>query len=212
MHGLLTKPRRLRGRRQGARCCCASTAGRTARTSTRSAPSGSGSRRTATPCSPSTTAAAPGAGQKFSRAIFADWGHYEVEDLLAGVDHVIKMGVADPDRLGVGGWSYGGILTDYMIASDTRFKAATSGAGHGLHRRVLRHRPVHHPVRLRDRPAVEPEGVGDLHEDLVPVPPRGSHQDADAVPRRRARLQRAGPGQPSRCTRRCAASASTRSW
>lgn len=70
-----------------------------------------------------------GRGQQFSRAIFADWGHYEVEDLLAGVDHVIKMGVADPDRLGVGGWSYGGILTDYLIASDTRFKAATSGAG-----------------------------------------------------------------------------------
>jgi dipeptidyl aminopeptidase/acylaminoacyl peptidase len=70
-----------------------------------------------------------GRGMKFSRSIFADWGHYEVEDLQAGVDHVIKMGVADPDRLGVGGWSYGGILTDYMIASDTRFKAATSGAG-----------------------------------------------------------------------------------
>lgn len=70
-----------------------------------------------------------GRGQKFSRSIFADWGHYEVEDLHAGVDHVIKMGVADPDRLGVGGWSYGGILTDYLIASDTRFKAATSGAG-----------------------------------------------------------------------------------
>jgi dipeptidyl aminopeptidase/acylaminoacyl peptidase len=46
-----------------------------------------------------------GRGQKFSRAIFADWGHYEVEDLQAGVDHVIKMGVADPERLGVGGWS-----------------------------------------------------------------------------------------------------------
>jgi dipeptidyl aminopeptidase/acylaminoacyl peptidase len=70
-----------------------------------------------------------GRGQKYSRSIFADWGHYEVEDLQAGVDHVIKMGVADADRLGVGGWSYGGILTDYMIASDTRFKAATSGAG-----------------------------------------------------------------------------------
>jgi dipeptidyl aminopeptidase/acylaminoacyl peptidase len=70
-----------------------------------------------------------GRGQQFSRAIYADWGHYEVEDLLAGVDHVIKMGVADPDRLGVGGWSYGGILTDYLIATDTRFKAATSGAG-----------------------------------------------------------------------------------
>lgn len=70
-----------------------------------------------------------GRGQKFSRAIFADWGNYEVQDLLAGVDHVIAMGVADPDRLGVGGWSYGGILTDYLIATDTRFKAATSGAG-----------------------------------------------------------------------------------
>jgi dipeptidyl aminopeptidase/acylaminoacyl peptidase len=70
-----------------------------------------------------------GRGREYSRAIFADWGHYEVEDLQAGVDHVIQMGVADPDRLGVGGWSYGGILTDYMIASDPRFKAATSGAG-----------------------------------------------------------------------------------
>jgi dipeptidyl aminopeptidase/acylaminoacyl peptidase len=70
-----------------------------------------------------------GRGQKYSRAIAADWGHYEVEDLQAGVDHVIRMGVADPAHLGVGGWSYGGILTDYMIASDTRFKAATSGAG-----------------------------------------------------------------------------------
>jgi len=70
-----------------------------------------------------------GRGQAFSRSIFADWGHFEVEDLLAGVDHVVQMGVADPDRLGVGGWSYGGILTDYLIATDTRFKAATSGAG-----------------------------------------------------------------------------------
>jgi dipeptidyl aminopeptidase/acylaminoacyl peptidase len=70
-----------------------------------------------------------GRGQSFSRAIFADWGHFEVEDLLAGVDHVVQMGVADPDRLGVGGWSYGGILTDYLIATDTRFKGATSGAG-----------------------------------------------------------------------------------
>ena len=73
-----------------------------------------------------------GRGQKYSRAIFADWGHLEVEDLLSGVDQVVKMGVADPSRLGVGGWSYGAILTDYLIASDTRFKAATSGAGTGF--------------------------------------------------------------------------------
>jgi dipeptidyl aminopeptidase/acylaminoacyl peptidase len=73
-----------------------------------------------------------GRGQQFSHAIAADWGHLEVEDLQAGVDHVVKIGLADPDRLGVGGWSYGGILTDYMIASDHRFKAATSGAGTGF--------------------------------------------------------------------------------
>ncbi|MEO8499340.1 MAG: S9 family peptidase [Vicinamibacteria bacterium] len=70
-----------------------------------------------------------GRGAKFSRSIWADWGHFEVEDLLAGVDHVVKMGVADPARMGVGGWSYGGILTDYLIATDNRFKAGTSGAG-----------------------------------------------------------------------------------
>ena len=70
-----------------------------------------------------------GRGAKFSRAIWADWGHFEVEDLLEGVDHVVKMGVADPARMGVGGWSYGGILTDYLIATDNRFKAGTSGAG-----------------------------------------------------------------------------------
>ena len=70
-----------------------------------------------------------GRGQKFSRAIAADWGHYEVDDLEAGVEYALRSGVADPDRLGVGGWSYGAILTDYLIATDTRFKAATSGAG-----------------------------------------------------------------------------------
>jgi dipeptidyl aminopeptidase/acylaminoacyl peptidase len=70
-----------------------------------------------------------GRGSKFQESIFADWGNKEVADLLAGVDHVVAMGIADPERLGIGGWSYGGILTDYTIASDTRFKAAISGAG-----------------------------------------------------------------------------------
>jgi dipeptidyl aminopeptidase/acylaminoacyl peptidase len=70
-----------------------------------------------------------GRGQAYSQAIFADWGDKEVLDLKALVDKAIAIGVADPARLGVGGWSYGGILTDYMIASDGRFKAAVSGAG-----------------------------------------------------------------------------------
>lgn len=73
-----------------------------------------------------------GRGEKFGESIFADWGNKEVADLLAGVDHVVQMGIADPDRLGIGGWSYGGILTDYSIASTTRFKAAISGAGSAL--------------------------------------------------------------------------------
>ena len=72
-----------------------------------------------------------GRGAKFARSILADWGHREVEDLLAGVDYAVGKGIADPARLGVGGWSYGGLLTDYAIASDTRFKAAISGAGSG---------------------------------------------------------------------------------
>ena len=70
-----------------------------------------------------------GRGQAWSQAIFADWGDKEVLDLKAAVDKAIAIGVADPARLAVGGWSYGGILTDYMIASDSRFKAAISGAG-----------------------------------------------------------------------------------
>jgi dipeptidyl aminopeptidase/acylaminoacyl peptidase len=70
-----------------------------------------------------------GRGAQFARSILADWGDKEVADLLAGVDYAIAAGFADPARLGVGGWSYGGILTDYLIASDARFKAAISGAG-----------------------------------------------------------------------------------
>jgi dipeptidyl aminopeptidase/acylaminoacyl peptidase len=70
-----------------------------------------------------------GRGEKYQTAISADWGNKEVLDLQAAVDRVIGMGLADADRLGVGGWSYGGILTDAIIARDQRFKAATSGAG-----------------------------------------------------------------------------------
>jgi dipeptidyl aminopeptidase/acylaminoacyl peptidase len=72
-----------------------------------------------------------GRGQKFQQIILADWGHKEVEDLLAAVDYAVALGLADPAKLGIGGWSYGGILTDYTIANDPRFKAAISGAGSG---------------------------------------------------------------------------------
>lgn len=70
-----------------------------------------------------------GRGHAYSEAINADWGHKEVLDLLAAVDGAIATGMIDADKTGVGGWSYGGILTDYLIASTTRFKGASSGAG-----------------------------------------------------------------------------------
>ena len=73
-----------------------------------------------------------GRGQDWKKAIYADWGNKEVQDLLAGVDHVISLGIVDTTRMGIGGWSYGGILTDYTIATTTRFKAGTSGAGSAL--------------------------------------------------------------------------------
>jgi dipeptidyl aminopeptidase/acylaminoacyl peptidase len=73
-----------------------------------------------------------GRGSAYQKAIFADWGRKEVVDLLGAVDRAVAMKIADPARLGIGGWSYGGILTDYTIATDTRFKAAISGAGSAL--------------------------------------------------------------------------------
>jgi dipeptidyl aminopeptidase/acylaminoacyl peptidase len=69
-----------------------------------------------------------GRGEQFSTAIFADWGNKDAQDVLAAVDYAVAQGLADPARLGVGGWSYGGILTNYVIAQDRRFKAAVSGA------------------------------------------------------------------------------------
>ena len=73
-----------------------------------------------------------GRGSAYQKAIFADWGDKEVMDLLGAVDEAVRSGVADGDRLGIGGWSYGGILTDYTIATTPRFKAAVAGAGSAL--------------------------------------------------------------------------------
>jgi dipeptidyl aminopeptidase/acylaminoacyl peptidase len=69
-----------------------------------------------------------GYGQDFCKAIFADWGNKDYQDDMAMVDYAIARGLADPDKMGVGGWSYGGISTDFIIAQTTRFRAAISGA------------------------------------------------------------------------------------
>jgi len=69
-----------------------------------------------------------GYGEEFCKAIFSDWGNKDYEDEMAGVDHVISLGFVDADKMAVGGWSYGGMMTDFIITKTTRFKAAMSGA------------------------------------------------------------------------------------
>jgi dipeptidyl aminopeptidase/acylaminoacyl peptidase len=70
-----------------------------------------------------------GYGEDYCKAIFADWGNKDYQDDMAMVDSAIAQGIADPEKLGVGGWSYGGISTDFIIGQTNRFKAAISGAG-----------------------------------------------------------------------------------
>lgn len=70
-----------------------------------------------------------GYGLDFCKAIFADWGNKDYQDDVAFIDYAIAQGLADPDKLGVGGHSYGGISTDFIIAQTNRFKAAISWAG-----------------------------------------------------------------------------------
>jgi dipeptidyl aminopeptidase/acylaminoacyl peptidase len=69
-----------------------------------------------------------GYGTDFAAAIYADWGNKDFDDVMAGVDHAIEIGLADGKRLGVGGWSYGGILTNYVVTKTGRFDAAVTGA------------------------------------------------------------------------------------
>lgn len=69
-----------------------------------------------------------GYGAEFRRANIKDWGGADYQDLMTGVDKTIEMGVADKDRLGVMGWSYGGYMTSWIVTQTKRFKAASAGA------------------------------------------------------------------------------------
>ncbi len=69
-----------------------------------------------------------GYGTEFRRANVKDWGGMDYQDLMTGVDAVVKMGVADENRLGVMGWSYGGFMTSWIVTQTKRFKAASAGA------------------------------------------------------------------------------------
>jgi dipeptidyl aminopeptidase/acylaminoacyl peptidase len=70
-----------------------------------------------------------GYGKEFRFANVKDWGYGDMDDLMAGVDHVIGMGVAHADSLLLMGWSYGGYMTSFAVTRTDRFKAASMGAG-----------------------------------------------------------------------------------
>jgi dipeptidyl aminopeptidase/acylaminoacyl peptidase len=72
-----------------------------------------------------------GYGQKFIESNRADWGGADFEDVMQGVEDLVAKGVADPNRLGIGGWSYGGYMAEWAITQKTKyvFRAAVSGAG-----------------------------------------------------------------------------------
>ncbi|MCC5913315.1 MAG: S9 family peptidase [Balneolaceae bacterium] len=70
-----------------------------------------------------------GYGKEFRYDNVEDWGFGDYEDLMSGVDHVIDMGVADPDQLVEMGWSYGGYMTSWIVTQTDRFKAVSMGAG-----------------------------------------------------------------------------------
>ena len=210
VHGLIVKPAGYEAGTQVPDHAATSTAGRTGRTSTPSTSTASCSRPTATSCWRSTIAAAPAAAAAYQKAIHGDWGNLEVVDLLGAVDEAVRQGIADPNRLGIGGWSYGGISTNYTIATDPRFKAAVSGAGSLDAVHDVRRRPVHHPVRPGDGAAVE--GEGQVDEGVVSrssTPTRSRRRRCSWAARRTSTCPLPAA---SRCTRRSRAWASTRSW
>lgn len=67
-------------------------------------------------------------GERFQSGVVGDWGGGDLRDIMACVDHAVALGVADPERLGVTGWSYGGYMTSWIITQTDRFKAAVAGA------------------------------------------------------------------------------------
>lgn len=70
-----------------------------------------------------------GYGHRFVEMNRGDWGGADFKDVMAGVDFLIARGIADANKLGIGGWSYGGYMAAWAVTQTNRFKAAVSGAG-----------------------------------------------------------------------------------
>ena len=129
-----------------------------------------------------------GYGQKYAQAIFADWGNKDFQDDMAMVDYAVAQGIADPDKLGVGGWSYGGISTNFIITQTTRFKAAISGAGEFLYMTNYGH---DHYQRDWETGAGPPVGKESAVGKNLAVLSRREHHHSDADHGRQYRLERA---------------------
>ncbi|TVR68854.1 MAG: S9 family peptidase [Sphaerobacteraceae bacterium] len=70
-----------------------------------------------------------GHGNPFASSLYGSITDKEFDDIMSGVDAAIERGIADPDRLGIGGWSGGGLLTAWSVGHTDRFKAGIMGAG-----------------------------------------------------------------------------------
>ena len=100
-----------------------------------------------------------GYGARFVEMNRRDWGGGDSKDLLAGVDELIARGIADPERLGIGGWSYGGYMAMWAVTQTGRFKAAVAGAGLS---------DLASEYGTEDDPAYDEWFYGLPYEDLVP--------------------------------------------
>ncbi len=108
-----------------------------------------------------------GRGVAFADAVLGDMGGKDFEDVLRGVDYLVEQGLADGERLGIMGWSYGGFMTAWAVTQTNRFKAALMGAGvcdfHSFHaqsnipdwdRRILEADPLEQPEVYRAHSAL----------------------------------------------------------
>jgi dipeptidyl aminopeptidase/acylaminoacyl peptidase len=109
-----------------------------------------------------------GWGVEFLELNIGDFGGKDYEDIISGIDALVGQGIADPERLGIGGWSYGGFMTAWAITQTSRFKAAMAGAA------IINWRSFHGAahiglwdrVSLRANP-YEPGNVYDTHSPIT---------------------------------------------
>ena len=129
-----------------------------------------------------------GYGEKFRAANVRDWGVKDYEDLMKGVDALVERGIADPERLTVNGWSYGGFMTSTIVTKTDRFKSAI--VGRRGHEPGLVHRHRRHPgLRALLLPLLAVGGPAGVRGPLGALSRR---QRQDTEPRRPRRQGRAG--------------------